>query len=257
MIRQAFTWIKDEVSFMLLKKTIVALAVASAFMLVGTPVFAQTSTNTQEARLASNYSTFAGSQTNSDALVSGLRTDSSITLTADPAGPNAGAPSATFTPATGKLGYGNVNIALALAKADLAKVGITQPTPAQLAAALNGGKITTATGEVTMAGVLAQRSAGMGWGKIAQSMGVKLGAIVSASKTSHAKAGLKSERTAKASKTERTAGSSGKGSGSGKGGSNAGGAGGGHGGGNNGGGGGSGGGGSGGGGGGGGGGNGK
>src|SRR6185312_1250957 len=45
----------------------------------------------------------------------------------------------TFTPDTGKMGYGNVKIALSLAEASLAKAGITDPTAAEVAAALNGG----------------------------------------------------------------------------------------------------------------------
>ncbi|MGH8831327.1 MAG: hypothetical protein ACREXV_09555 [Polaromonas sp.] len=110
-------------------------------------------------------------------------------------GPNAGAPAASFSPATSTMGYGNVNIALSLAQTALAKEGITNPTPAQLAAALNGGTITTAKGTVSMAGVLGQRSQGMGWGQIAKSMGVNLGSIVSASHSD--KSGKKADRSSK------------------------------------------------------------
>ncbi|HOZ65441.1 MAG TPA: hypothetical protein PK497_13580 [Burkholderiaceae bacterium] len=133
-------------------------------------------------KLASQYSEFAGSQKNAEQLITGLRNDTPVTLVAG-TGSGSAATSATFTPATGKMGYGNVNIALALAREDLAKLGITNPTPEQLAAALNGGDVKTATGTVTMAGVLAQRQSGMGWGKIANGMGVKLGSLASASKT--------------------------------------------------------------------------
>lgn len=134
-------------------------------------------------KLSTQYGTWAGSPTNSASLVSGLREGKAVTLVANPSSLNPTAPSATFTPATGKLGYGNINIALSLAKADLAKQGITNPTPSQLAAALNGGTITAATGPVAMRGVLAQRQEGLGWGQIAKAMGVKLGSVVSASKT--------------------------------------------------------------------------
>jgi uncharacterized membrane protein YgcG len=72
---------------------------------------------------------------------------------------------------------------LSLAKATLAKQGIANPTPAQIAAALNGGTITSATSTMSVPGVLTQRQEGMGWGQIAHALGVKLGAIVSASKT--------------------------------------------------------------------------
>lgn len=81
------------------------------------------------------------------------------------------------------MGVGEVGIALSLAKAALAQQGIANPTPAQISAALNGGTLTAATGTRSVPGVLSQRSTGMGWGQIAQSLGVKLGAVVSASKT--------------------------------------------------------------------------
>ena len=95
---------------------------------------------------------------------------------------------------------GEVGIALSLAKASLAQQGITNPTPAQLSAALNGGVITSSTSTTSVAGVLTQRQEGSGWGQIAQSLGVKLGAGVSASKKDKSKAGA--ERTARQSKAE-------------------------------------------------------
>ena len=220
---------------MSLKQTILAVAVGSAMAVLGVPAFSQTapsgavvvttttttSTNTSTSRLATTYSTFAGSPANAETLVTGLRNDTTITLVASPDTANPTAPSATFTPATGKLGYGNINIALSLAKADLAKQGISNPTPEQLAAALNGGTFDMATGTVTMAGVLAQRASGMGWGQIANAMGVRLGSIVSASKTDKAgaKAGAKSGKAAALDKSQAKGGKDGKGGGAGKGGS--------------------------------------
>ncbi|MHB1200147.1 MAG: hypothetical protein ACYCZ6_11430 [Polaromonas sp.] len=167
---------------MLIKKTLVALGVAGTVLFSGTSIWAQAATSTAGDKLASTYSSFAGSPVNAQALVSGLRTSSAITLSASPTGPNPNAPSATVSPATGKMGYGNINIALALSQTALTQQGITSPTPAQLASALSG--------------VLGQRAQGMGWGQIAQSMGVKLGDIVSASKTD--KRGKKADHTAKA-----------------------------------------------------------
>lgn len=162
---------------------------AAVGFLLALPVVAQTATpvatptGTSVKQLSTQYRTLAGSTQNADALVTGLRDGSSVTLSSGTTGTNAGAPSATFTPVTGKMGYGNINIALALAKADLTKQGITNPTPAQLAAALNGGVVTGTKGSTSMVGVLTQRQSGMGWGAIAKSMGVKLGSVVSASKT--------------------------------------------------------------------------
>ena len=171
----------------------IALAFVGA-LAVGPAVWAQTSedpvpvTTTTSSRpaekLEAQYAVLAGSERNAESLIAGLRDGKPVLLLATPDSTNPDAASLTFTPLTPKLGYGNVNIALSLAQADLAKVGITAPTPEQLAAALNGGEVTTEDGQtITFAGVLAQRQSGMGWGAITNAMGVKLGAVVSASKT--------------------------------------------------------------------------
>ena len=124
-------------------------------------------------RLVEKYSRFAGSTTNAQSLVEGLRNDQPVQLSSKTAS------SASFAPATGKMGYGNVDISLNLAKASLAEHGIYSPNPEQIKAALNGGMITTKSGErVQLAGVLAQRASGMGWGEIAQSHGFKLGELM-------------------------------------------------------------------------------
>lgn len=99
------------------------------------------------------------------------------------------ASTATFPSPTSTMNKGQTDIATSLAKAQLAQYGITQPTPQQLNAALNGGTITTGTGAdtktVQLKGVLTQRAAGQGWGQIANGMGVKLGTVVSGMKTGH------------------------------------------------------------------------
>ncbi len=97
--------------------------------------------------------------------------------------PPPAAPPPTSAPST-KLGQGEQDISLALAKAELSKLGITHPTSAQLDAALHGGTVRTARGKsVRLTGVLTQRQSGMGWGQIAHAMGLKLGAVVSAAKS--------------------------------------------------------------------------
>ncbi len=199
---------------MLLKLKIVTLAATSAFVLASAPVWAQTQasgTTTQvagtspSAKLVSQYSSLAGSTENARALVLGLRNAQPVTLAASA---DDSSPSVTFTPATDKLAYGNINIALSLAQADLAKQGISNPTPAQLAAALNGGTLSTVTGSVSFAGVLAQRQAGLGWGQIANAMGVRLGSVVSASKTDKANAaGAKSTKTDASAKSDNASAS--------------------------------------------------
>jgi hypothetical protein len=169
---------------------------AGLFVAMSAAAFAggTTATHTESSRLASTYTTFAGSTTNSQALVDGLRNGGPITLstTVPPssAGGTATTTTTTFQPATGKMGYGNVNIALALARDELSKLGITDPTAAEIEAVLNGGAITLADGSTqTLQGVLALRAQGEDWGQIANGLGVKLGAVVSASKTDHAQAG--------------------------------------------------------------------
>jgi hypothetical protein len=125
-----------------------------------------------EEQLVRDYTRFAGSEANAESLVNGLRNDETITLTAD-------GKDTTFKPATDKMGYGNVKIALELAKASLAEQGIKNPTPEQIRAALNGGTITLKSGkELELTGVLELRASGMGWGRIAQEYDFKLGELM-------------------------------------------------------------------------------
>jgi hypothetical protein len=71
------------------------------------------------------------------------------------------------------MGKGEVDRALTLANRDLASAGITDPMPQQTEAALMGGTVTNAQGESTeLAGVLQLRNQGMGWGRIAHTIGV-------------------------------------------------------------------------------------
>jgi hypothetical protein len=125
-----------------------------AATLVALPALAES-----EEQLIRRYTALAGSKENASSLVSGLRDGKQVMLTR-------GTTKETFTPPTGKMGYGNVDNALALAKASLAKQGITNPTPAQLEAALVGKD-----------GILKARAAGQGWGQIANSMDIKLGDV--------------------------------------------------------------------------------
>jgi hypothetical protein len=104
------------------------------------------------------------------------------------------------------MGFGNVYISLALAKQQLSTLGITQPTPEQLQAALTGGTITQTTGTgatattttTNLQGILTMRSQNMGWGQIAQKLGFKLGPVI---------AGMKSANHNLASTTASTKGS--------------------------------------------------
>lgn len=138
-----------------------------------------------ESRISSDFGAFAGSTANADGLVSGLRSGTAITLSStDLKGVTT---TTTFTPPTGKMGYGNVYTSLALAKYQLASVGITQPTAEQLQAALVGGSVTLPNGQTTtLTGVLTLRADGMGWGQIAQQYGTKLGPVISGMKSANA-----------------------------------------------------------------------
>jgi hypothetical protein len=146
-------------------------------------------------RISSDFSSFLGAD--SKTVVTGLRNGTPITLTSTDPTSTTGTTAATTTnttiinPPTGKMGHGNVFISLALAKQQLGTMGITEPTPQQLQAALTGGSITTtgttATGTPTttttpLKGILTMRSQDMGWGQIAHELGYKLGPVISSMK---------------------------------------------------------------------------
>jgi len=119
-------------------------------------------------RMSGRYLAFAGSNANFEALAVGLRHGSSVTL-------SEGTASTTFVPPTRPMGYGNITRAIDLASRQLAAAGITEPTPAQIQAAMMGGTVSTPNGDVTLQGVLQLRSQGMGWGQIAHAVGVHPG----------------------------------------------------------------------------------
>jgi hypothetical protein len=128
---------------MLAKKAALTLFIAASFSL-GLAALAQTPATSPEDRLVQRYTDLAGSEKNARALVTGLR-DGQV------------------GPETHKMGYGNVDNALALTEASLKKQGIANPTPEQVKTALTG--------------VLQMRADGQGWGEIAHSMGFKLGEL--------------------------------------------------------------------------------
>jgi hypothetical protein len=119
----------------------------------------------QAESLIQKYALLAGSEDNAKSLVTGLRDGTEVKL-------SSGTTSTSFTSPTGKMGFGNVNIALSLAEASLKQQGITSPTPQQLQSSLTG--------------ILDQRASGKGWGQIANSMGFKLGEVVRSEKAGQA-----------------------------------------------------------------------
>jgi len=147
-------------------------------------------------QLVERYTVLAGSTRNATSLVTGLRDGKEVRLT------RRGSSTESFTPPTGKMGYGNIDNALALAEASLKQQGITNPTPAQLEAALMGGSITTSSGKtVKLEGVLQMRADGKGWGQIANSLGFKLGEVKRSDKA-QPRAG-RPDRVAKAERPQR------------------------------------------------------
>lgn len=108
-------------------------------------------------------------------------TGTTLTLTGTDTTEGGTSETITINPPTGKMGFGNVRISLALAQQLLDQVGIDQPTPEQLQAALLGGNITTGTetNPAQLQGILTLRSQGKGWGQIAYELGYRLGHVIS------------------------------------------------------------------------------
>ena len=132
-------------------------------------------------KTAADFSGFYG-QGNAQALASGLRSGSEISLTTQ--APDGSVSTATFTPPTRPMGNGNVFISMSLAQQRLTSAGITQPTAQQIQAAMVGGPLVP--GGQPVDGVLQMRASGMGWGQIAQAMGTKLGPVISGMKSANA-----------------------------------------------------------------------
>ena len=147
----------------MLAKRLASMASACALLVLALPLAAQNADT-----LVERYAGLAGSEKNAQALVTGLRDSSTIKLD-----------SVTIEPPTPKMGYGNIDNALALAEASLKD--IDNPTPQQLKSALMG--------------VLDMRADGMGWGQIANSLGFRLGDVKRAERAP--------ERVARAAKPER------------------------------------------------------
>jgi hypothetical protein len=118
-------------------------------------------------KIAARYVALAGSEENALALVLALRNGERVTLVSDADG--ASVPVTTiFELPTGRMGWDNVNIALALAKDSLVRAGITLPTAEELQSALIGGDVTGVQGRTTLRGVLTMLADGLEWRQIRQ-----------------------------------------------------------------------------------------
>jgi hypothetical protein len=142
------------------------------------PNFAQTSSgsSTPATNISNDYSYFL-KNVDSKQVVTDLRNGQWTTTTTDPT-TNATTTSTEALP-TGKMGFGNVKISLALAQESLRQQNIMQPTSEQLRTSLVGGEMVPGDSTTTTNGILQMRSEGMGWGQIAQKYDVKLGQLMS------------------------------------------------------------------------------
>jgi len=104
---------------------------------------AATAPQTEASRLTARYSDWAGGASNAEALVSGLRTGSPVTLVTN--GADRSISIAGFTP-TSPMSFGAVSNALSGAQRSLGKLGISRPTAEQIQAALIGGEVATSSG---------------------------------------------------------------------------------------------------------------
>jgi hypothetical protein len=166
-------------------------------------------------RLVTEFMPLVGSREETQALVSSLRD-----------GRPAGATDAAIpAAATAPLSYGETRFALKLAQGRLAQDGVTQPSTAQLEAALYGGTLDSATGPKVLAGVLPQHDRGVSWGSLAQDVGMTVEDLIppasvrakktarpssakgkkAGKKASNKAAGKASNKTSKSTKTSKAA----------------------------------------------------
>jgi hypothetical protein len=127
----------------------------AACLAIAANATAATTPQTDASRLASQYSSWAGGQSNADALVAGLRNGTPVTLVTNAADRSVSI--AGFTP-SGPMSYSAAGNALSNAQRNLSKLGIQHPTAEQMQAALIGGEVMTASGKpVAVRGTVAAR----------------------------------------------------------------------------------------------------
>jgi hypothetical protein len=146
-------------------------------MALGVPALAQNADT-----LVQRYTDLARSKENAQALVTGLRDGTPLTL-------NSGNTTTVIDAPTGKMGYGNVDNALALAEASLQKQGITNPNAEQL--------------KTSLLSVLQMRADGRGWGEIANSLGLRLGDVKRADKAERVAGAERAQRPERPDRPEK------------------------------------------------------
>jgi hypothetical protein len=124
-------------------------------------------------RLAANFAGLAGSPANARALAEALHAGTEATLHSPAAGAGSAKTATVITPPTPPLGWIHVSHSLSLARLALGRCGIAEPANEQLKTVLVGGTLVAADGApVAMRGILRMRADGLGWGQIAQAIGV-------------------------------------------------------------------------------------
>ena len=117
----------------------------AATLVLAAPAMAATAPTNDTSRIASQYATWAGSRANAEALVTGLRNGTPVTLVTT--GADRSMSLAGFSPA-GTMSPQNVSSALAGAQRSLARMGVAQPTAEQIQAALIGGEVELPNGKL-------------------------------------------------------------------------------------------------------------
>ena len=139
-----------------MKRTRALAASLAASLVFAAGAMAATPPQTDASRIASQYSEWAGGQSNAEALVSGLRSGSPVTLVTN--GADRSVSLAGFTP-SGSMSYGAVSHALANAQRSLSRVGISRPNAEQIQAALIGVEVMGSSGKlVAMRGTISART---------------------------------------------------------------------------------------------------
>jgi len=123
------------------------------------------------ASLAKKFHPFILSQESAGALLNAVQYSQSIALLSP-----ANGEIVRIVPATKPMSLANAYVALSFARQDLAQYGVSQPTPAQLKWALNGGQFRqinlSGRHNIHLKGVLKQRAQGKTWDAVAKSIGV-------------------------------------------------------------------------------------
>ena len=128
-------------------KRVMTMGAAIVAGVLGVALHSNAAIQGDEARLASQNSTWLGGRANADAVINALRTGNSVTLVTQ--GPNNTKSIAGFTAQT-TMTTAEIGAALSSAKSTLAHMGIRQPSAEQIQAALIGGEITPANGKAKL-----------------------------------------------------------------------------------------------------------